>query len=332
MPSFNYLVPSPIIRTMAKFDIDSARRILRGAFKTDDSRFVISVGLKVSGISFAVSLAVFLFLYQVMRLNYAFFRAAGFFNEHDGSVFFDFLVKEAAGNLTVLFAYHIFLFFIGTYVGWIILRPFRNLGQYCEQVIEHPNMPYRVDEFSAYKLLTRFSEFFFEFLREARRKGSINVNSIPPQYSRIHRPVLDKIFMFHFGLLLVIICISSSIFISENASSIFNSMVELATSSLEDRSGIGKRFFSRQIFIVDEVVIMTVVLLSLSYLALGLHLYAKVSGAAFAIFSTMRAFMKGNHFSRVHLIGYAYLREHTRKLNKYLDYIQNNLNKDSTKG
>jgi hypothetical protein len=45
----------------------------------------------------------------------------------------------------------------------------------------------------------------------------------------------------------------------------------------------------------------------------------------------MRSFMKGNHSSRVHLVGYTHLREYTRKLNKYLDYIQNNFSKDRTK-
>jgi hypothetical protein len=63
-----------------------------------------------------------------------------------------------------------------------------------------------------------------------------------------------------------------------------------------------------------------------------MHLYGKVSGAAFGIFSTMRSFMKGDHFSRVHLVGYAHIRDNTRKLNKYLDFAQNNFEKRKPKG
>ena len=83
---------------------------------------------------------------------------------------------------------------------------------------------------------------------------------------------------------------------------------------------------------MDDLVILSIVLVAFSYLALGFHLYDKVSGAAFGIFSTMRSFMKGNYFSRVHLVGYAYIRDYTRKLNKYLDHIQNNFDKQKPKG
>jgi hypothetical protein len=85
-------------------------------------------------------------------------------------------------------------------------------------------------------------------------------------------------------------------------------------------------------FIIDDTVALSIILIAIFYIALGFHLYEKVSGAAFGIFSTMRSFMKGNRFSRVHLVGYAYIRDYTRKFNKYLDYMQNNFDKDKPKG
>ena len=303
---------------------------LRKLFKNEDTRFIVFVGLKVSGISFGVSLFVYYFLFQVSRLNYVFFQSQGF-PVQDELLFFDYIAGEALENAPILFAFHIFLFFIGTYVGWLILRPFRVIGEYCESVIDNPNAIYRTDEFSNYKLLTRFSEFFFEFLREARRKGEITTNSIPPQYSRIHKPVVDWVFLLHFGILLVIISICSSVFIIDNSSILFQDMTELAMKTLQDNPAV-RKFLTRQLFILDELVFMTITLTSIFYILLGLHLYGMVSGAAFGIFSTMRAFMKGNHFSRVHLVGYAYIRDYTRKLNKYLDYLENNFNKDKPKG
>ena len=303
---------------------------LKRVFKTEDSRFIVAVGLKVSGISLGITLIVYWFLFQIMRLNHAFFKSHGFPEFGEGSPFFDHIIQEAVENIPVLFAFHIFLFFIGVYVGWIILRPFRKMGEYCEEALENPNAVYDVEQFSTYGLLTRFSEFFFEFLRESRKRNVISNNSIPPQYSKIHKPVFDKIFMLHFGILLVIISIASAVFIIENSSSVFESMVELATKTLSDQKGVS-RYFSEQMFILDDIVGLTVTLITFSYILLGLHLYAKVSGAAFGIFSTMRAFMKGNHSSRVHLVGFAHIRDYTRKLNKYLDYIQSNISKEQPK-
>jgi hypothetical protein len=302
---------------------------LRRVFKSENSRFLLITGLKVSGISFLVTTFIYWFLLQVMRINYTFFRAHGFPAIEEGP-FLDLIMGEALENVPVLFAFHIFLFFIGVYVGWLTLRPFRIIGEYSEAVLENPNTIYRVEEFSTYNLLARFSEFFFEFLRESRKRGEIGSNSIPPQYSKIHKPVFDRIFMLHFGILLLIISTSSTVFIIENTSTVYASMVELATKTLKNQTSVS-RYFGDQLFIIDDIVILTVVLIAFSYSLLGLHLYAKVSGAAFGIFSTMRSFMKGNYTSRVHLIGYAYLREDTRKLNKYLDHIQNLFGKDQSK-
>jgi hypothetical protein len=315
-----------MIQTLTRLKQD-----LKKVFKTEDSRFIIWTGLKVAGISFFINLIVYSFLLEMMKLNYAFFKANGFPDLTDESTYYGYLITEVTEYLTAFFIFHVFLFFIGTYVGWLILRPFKMMAEYCEDVVENPNAVYVVEEFSTYSLLTRFSEFFFEYLRESRKKGQITSNSIPPQYARIHQPVPDKIFMLHFGILLVIIAISSSVFTIENASSVFHSMVELSEKTLSNTK-ISHRFFSHQVFVIDDTVTLSTILIIISYLGLGIHLYEKVSGAAFGIFSTMRSFMKGNHFSRVHLLGYGHLRDYTRKLNKYLDYIQNNFDKDKPKG
>lgn len=303
---------------------------IKRAFKAEDSRFIVSVGLKVSGISLAITFFVYWFLYQILKLNFAFFKSHGFPEFTEGSPFIDAIVQEALENIPVLFLFHVILFFIGTYVGWLILRPFRTLGEYSEEALTNPNAVYRVEEFSTYSLLTRFAEFFFEYLRESRKRNVIISNSIPPQYSKIHKPVFDRIFMLHFGILFVIISISSAVFIIENSSTVFESMVDLARKTLPAQKEVSQYFIS-QLYIIDEIVFLTIVTIAVSYILLGFHLYAKVSGAAFGIFSTMRSFMKGNHSSRVHLVGYAYLRDYTRKLNKYLEYIENNLSKEQPK-
>jgi hypothetical protein len=329
LPSFKNL--DKVYTVFMLIHANRIKQEMRRLFKTEDTRFIIFTGIKVTAISVIVNLIVYGFLFQVMRLNHAFFKANGFSDIIDESVFYDYLLTEVLENLTLFFIFHVILFFIGTYVGWLILRPFKNIGDYCEQAIENPNTIYKVDEYSTYNLLTRFSEFFFEFLRESRKKGELGTNSIPPQYAKIHQPVPDRIFMLHFGLLLVIIALGTSVFMIQNTSLIFHNMVELAQKTLSNPK-ISNRFFNHQMFIIDDTVALSIALIAIFYIALGFHLYEKVSGAAFGLFSTMRSFMKGNRFSRVHLVGYAYIRDYTRKFNKYLDFMQNNFDKDKTKG
>lgn len=298
-------------------------------FKEEDTRFFMGVGLKVSGISFLINCIVFYQIFLVIRLNYGFFLAHGLTPTLDLEAFNSYISSEAIEILPVIFVFHICLFFIGVYVGWLILRPFREIGSYCERALENPNTPYNVDEFSNFRLLTGFSAFFFEFLRESRRRGDLVEQSIPPQYSKIHAPKMDLIYILHFGLLLLIISICSAVFIIETSDDVFQSMVRLGEKTLNQPSVVNT-YFSHQAFILEELVFITVFLIGLSYTVLGLHLYDRVSGAAFGIFSTMRAFMKGAHFSRVHLVGYSYIRNNTRRINKYLDYVQRNLEKNKS--
>ncbi len=329
LPSFNGLVSVYNI-AMSEL-IDKSKQELRRVFKTEHSRFIVLTGLKVSGISLLVNFIVYSFLFQVMKLNYAFFKSNGLSDTLDEDVFFGYIMAEASDNLEMFLLFHIYLFFIGTYVGWLILRPFRTIAEYSEAVIINPSVDYKVEKFSTYKLLNNFSDYFFHYLKDANAKGELRPNTIPPQYSKIHQPIFDGIFMMHFGLLLLIISISSSVFIVENTSTIFDHMIELANKTLYN-ARISNKFFGHQSFVVDDTVTLAISLTAISYLALGFHLYEKVSGAAFGIFSTMRAFMKGNHFSRVHLVGYAYVRDYTRKFNKYLDHIEKIFDKDKPHG
>lgn len=310
-----------------KFKVDNK---LKKAFKTEDSRFYLSVGLKVAGISFGITIFVYWFVFEIIRVNYAFFKSQNFPEFADENLFFNVVTEEAISNLPILILFHVFIFFIGIYLGWLILRPFKTLGDYAEEAIGNINAVYRVEQFTSYSLLTRFSEHFFNFLREIRKKNQIYSQSVPLQFMGIHKPVFDKVFMLHFGILLVIICLSVGIFIIENASGVYISIVELALNTLKDKKVVSK-FLLEQSFIIDDIALLTITLITISYTALSFHIYTKVAGAAFGIFSTMRSFMKGNYSSRVHLLGFSHLREYTRKINKYLDYIQNNFVKDTAK-
>lgn len=305
---------------------------IRMVFKGEDSKFLLFTGIKIMVISMVTFICSFYFLLQVLRLNFVFFESKGYPKlEILEQAWFEAVIGESLENLVYIFFFHIFLFFIGIYVGHIILRPFRAIGEYCQKVIDQPNAVYKVDDFSTYRLLTHFSEFFFEYLRESRKRGLILANSIPPQYSGIHKPMPDKIFIFHFVFLLTIVSISSTVFIVETINSIYSNMIELALTTLKFDPSLTE-FFTKQNFIYDQTVYITIGMTVILYSLLGMHLYSMVSGAAFGIFATMRSFMKGNYFSRVHLIGYSYIREHTRVLNKYLDYIQNNFDKEPPKG
>ncbi len=300
--------------------------IVRKLFQTDESRFLLGTALKIWGISLLVELIVGYIVFSNVRLNFYFFKAHGYKGiDYLGEAYFQHVLADMIDALPWILGFHIIIFFMGLYIGHIMLRPFKRMGEYCQVVIDKPETAYQVEEFSSYRLLVRFSEIFFDHLNSSRLKNRIEPRDIPPQYMGIHKPVFDGAFLFHFSFFLVIIMIVTIVAIMGFAIDVHENTSQLAIRMLKADPKMITEFFFDQSFWVEEMWFLTGLLVVVLHIVMGLHLYAQVSGAAFGIFATMRSFMKGNWQSRVHLVGYSYLRESTRALNKYLDWIQKNL-------
>jgi hypothetical protein len=305
----------------------------RKLFQSDESKFVLGTALKFCLISWVAAFMMGYQLYVNARLNFFFFRAHGLSDVREvREAYFDYILSSLVESLPFIFCLFIGLFFLGVYVAKMILRPFKNIGHYCEQVIENPETPYEVEHFAGHRLLHRFSELFFEFLRDGKRAGRIEPRPVPPQFTRIHKPVFDGPFLLHYSFFIAMLIIVSVVMIMQVVSDVHENTVQLAIRYLKADPKITSSFFMSQSSILSEMWVLAAVLVFALYLVLALHLYAQVSGASFGIFATMRSFLKGNYSARVHLVGYSFLRDSTRALNKYLDWVQKNLTKGAGGG
>lgn len=234
------------------------------------------------------------------------------------SMYNDYVISRSLDNIQYAFAFLIILFLGGMYIALMLLRPFKAIKVYCEKKVEGEKPLYEPDMFSEFKLLTRFSEFFFQFLDDAAKDKDLNKMTIPPQYTKIHSPPFDRVFFFHFALIISIIALSNYIFVSWLISDLQDGILLLITNLVKDKDLSVSLFINQQEHIFESLKIFLSFILVIYYLLLSFHLYGKVSGAIFGFFSTMRSFMKGNHDARVHLLGYNHIRSAGRALNKYL--------------
>jgi len=300
-----------------------AKRLkLNKLFKGEDSKFFLANSLKVSSVYLLTSVFAIYSIWLVLSLNNVFFEANGFMGiEELKNVYFDFIAARVLHNVAYVFGFYIILFFAGMYLTKVLLRPFEIIGDYCTNVIDNKNEVYNPDTFSDYKLLTRFSEFFFQYISDARKNKELTSNTIPPTFSKIHGPVFDRVFFFHFTLFISIITLVSSIFLMVITTDSYDSMVELAVKTIPNTGNNVAYFLKNQKFLFESVQIYSICILVISYFFLAFHLYSKVSGPVFGFFSTMRSFLKGNHSARVHLVGYPHIRPFSRAFNKYLDAV-----------
>ncbi|MCO4756014.1 MAG: hypothetical protein KC478_16150 [Bacteriovoracaceae bacterium] len=306
---------------------------MRKLFKSEASQFALFTGFKFAGIFILVGCLTSYIVWLMIALNNVFFEAHGYMNELAlREAYFDLVLKSGEQWLPYLFGLVVALFFAGVFMAKMLMRPFRVLANYCEHKMEGENAVYIPDQFSDYKLLTRFSDFFFQYIEDSRRKGRLEENTIPTRFLGIRRPVFEKVFFFHFFLLTLIIALVANSLLSLIISEIREDTVDLAVSVLKAHGAGTSHFFQEQGYIFDTITIASAGILFTSYMMLAFHLYGQVSGAVFGFFSTMRSFLKGNTQTRVHLLGYNHIRPFGRVFNKYLKWVEDSFSDTKTGG
>ena len=298
----------------------------------NDDEFILKLttGLKFVFISVGFTLSILLFTYLLMRIDLIYFVEHGFPGAIEfQDAFYDFIYLSLIDEVPYVLLAIVFIFCLGYYLASIMIRPFKVIAQYCEErSTDKKSNYYSPDYFSDLKLLTSFSVFFFSNIEEAKGKGKLEKIEVPYDYTRIHKPVFEKNFFFNYFFIVVIFALLASVGILVINNQIREQIFQLSRKFLTNSAigGKGIRYFIEEQFSVADIAVNFFLALHiLAYCLFGLHLYGKISGPAFAIFATMRSFLRGNYHNRVHLIGHYYLRDDCRKINKYLDYIQKNL-------
>lgn len=305
------------------------------AYQNEELRFKVLTGIKFVLISLGFTFAVLLFTYLLLKINLIYFQANGFPGAAEfREAFYDFVFSSLFDEIPYVALAMLFIFMLGFYLAGIMLRPFKVISRYCEERLSQEEHYYSPDYISDLKLLTSFSVFFFSKIDEAKRKGSLTKIDVPEDFMRIHGPVFEKNFFFNYLLVIIIFALLSTvgIFILNNAirEQIFILSQKFMSAAVMAENGKGVRYFLEEQFSVADIAVYFFTGMHiLMYCLFGVHLYNKISAPAFAVFATMRSFLKGNYHNRVHLIGFTYLREDTRKINKYLDHIQKTIVKNS---
>ena len=297
--------------------MNSLTKDLRDIFHSDRARFELRNGILMMVIFFVL---LSYFFYHVFTLIYfhvltldelKLLSTAGL---RDG--IYDYIIQAVYDFGFKIFLCFVLMFLIGVHVSGFLIRPFYYLGNYCEKAIQNPDHEYEDTFFTEHRLMSRFAEFFFNHVKNVKSLEELKEISIPKQYLGIHDPKLEKSFLLHFFLLMMVPFLATGIMILAVTEGIMENVYEISSHLSKDMS---LQVSALQADFMEMNLYSLIVMSLIAYLVLGGTMYQKVSGGAFAIFLTFRSFLKGKTDSRVHLVGSRYLREHTRKINKYLE-------------
>ena len=293
--------------------------------------FRLSTALKITLIPAFSFFLVMAMMWLFVHMNLIFFEANGFLeSESLKQAYYDFIYGSLTNYYIGCCMFLSCLFFLGNYIAGLMLRPFESLSDYCEKAQNNLFAPYAPDLFSDLRLMTKISEYFFQYLYDCREKGYLHSIEVPKRFTKIRSPKFEKTYFFHFGLFLGAIGIFSSISLYMFSIDVQEKIIELSLQTLNYSESV-MYFLEKEKYFVNIVLWTSISLQMFSYSLLTVNLCSKISSPSFGVFSTMRSFMKGNFSARVHLIGYGFLRPHCRRINKYLDYVQREIERKNKK-
>lgn len=292
------------------------------ALKDDQVKFRLGIALKLMALPCITMLIAFGFFWSFLRMDLYFFEANKLteivnFQE----TYYDYILSTVVGYVSVVIGFIAGTLLLGLYISNMVLRPFRTIGSYCEDVVEGRVASYDQEFFSELRLLTRFSDYFFGMIQSMTKNGGLVEVEVPEKYTRIHQPVFEKAFFIQFSLFVLMTSIATGIAVFTITVDIHGQILSLADKTVKLTPAI-EYFLERQESTLFEIMIGVMGAHLVLHIAFCFHLYNKVAAPAFGIFATFRAFLKGNHGSRIHLIGYYYLRPECRKINKYLTWLE----------
>lgn len=296
---------------------------LKTIYNDEIISYRLLITFKLLSISIVTTAILFIVGGVILELDLIFFQANGYPGvEQFESLYYDYIL-----TVVVEFApYYVFFLFLimllGMYVSKLLLRPFKMIAAYCEQFVEGKDNGYDPDFYSELKLLTRFSEYFFNQIENAKKNNSLIPVEIPRKFTNIHRPVFETNFFIQYALIILAVSIASSYGLHFVSSEIYFKVISLAEKTIGDTNTISF-FLKKQSVIFETITSLIIGVYFIAHIFFSIHLYGIVSGPAFAIFATMRSFIKGRYDAKVHLLGHYFLRDYCRTINRFLSYSKN---------
>ena len=297
------------------------------SFRSEEASFRLNTSIEIIFIYFLTIIINFTLLVIILDVYESFFNVSGLADSGNlESVYYQYLFKNVGSHILILVGIGVFLFLMGGFIAKIILRPFNDLGEYCENAIGKRGAQYTPSAFSELRFLTNFTSYFFQYIDLSRKEGRFLDVILPEQYIAVHKPKFEYHFFLHFMLFFLIICSAVSVSQYFLFMDINLEMIDLFTEHLDLRkNAVGLRFMERNSDIFIRLLFISSIVSVFLFGILALRLYNKVRQASFGVFATFRAFLRGKYHSRIHLIGHNFIRVDCRLMNKFLDTVEKEL-------
>jgi hypothetical protein len=264
---------------------------MKGLFTTQDSKFTLKTALLVTSVPVLMIAMVVYSIWLLLSMNYSYFRASGFpLDNNSLNDFINYVAQSQLEYLPFVGLFIVAVFFIGIFLSYIILRPFAQLSEMCEEIKNARGEKIKIIGLSKKKVLIKIGDFLCKYAESCKNNTKIE---IPDEIQKIKGPMMDVVYYFQFFCIMLILNLVTIGSIYVFTEQLQNAIVETAVATLNAPKGMSV-FLSSQKEVFDLIILVPSVVSCLIYVLLSRLIINKVQGVTYAYVRDICDVARGN--------------------------------------
>jgi hypothetical protein len=272
---------------------------LKNLIHSQDARYFFKTAIKIAIVPIVTTGLIIYSLILYLGMNYSFFLANGF---AEGPEMKEAFWDHFAGSLFELipwaFGIYFGIFALGMVLAYLVLRPFFQVAQMCEDVLNGETPNTKLDPISAQKLVLRSAVFFMEYLDEREKHQSKSAFAVPSEIQKISSPRPDGVFYLQYACLITLVTGISGFAIYVGVTHLHEQIVQAAMAVLKANKTIGTFLISQQDS-VENIAWACTAFTSFLYLVIARSIIREVEGVSYGYLRDIREILAGNHMKRI---------------------------------
>jgi hypothetical protein len=269
---------------------------MNGLFQSQDTKFTLKTALLITLVPVLMMGLIIYSVWLLLSMNHSYFLASGFpIDSLTLEDFMSYLLESQMDYLPYLGLFFISVFFIGMFLAYLILRPFYQLMEMCQEIKNAKGERIKIIGLGNQKLLIKVGNFLCQYSDAKKNNKTVE---IPDELKKVNGPGMDFVFYFQFFCIMSILTAITVTSIYVFTHQLHDSIIQAAFTILKAPKGMAL-FLSSQERVFELIVLLPSLISVVLYGFIARLIIFRIQGVTYAYVRDICEVASGNTARRL---------------------------------
>ena len=269
---------------------------MNGLFQSQDTKFTLKTAMLITLVPVLMMGLIVYSVWLLLSMNHSYFLANGFpLDSLTLEDFMSYLLESQLDYLPYLGLFFISVFFIGMFLSYLVLRPFYQLMEMCQEIKNAKGEKIKIIGLGNRKLLIKVGNFLCQYSDAQKNKKTCE---IPDELKRVNGPAMDFVFYFQFFCIMSILTAITVTSIYVFTHQLHESIIQAAFNILKSPKGMSL-FLSSQDRVFELIVLVPSLISVVMYGLIARLIISRIQGVTYAYVRDICEVASGNTARRL---------------------------------